>query len=369
MAFRVRPRTSFLLLALALFLLALALSWPRPPKEEAVRPQRLGALPEMGVVVAARDIEYCGYHTPCGPGSRTDTIFYLRLQGQEVKAVALPRDLYSPVVGGKINAAYGRGGAELLKRAVAEATGMVAERHLILTLGSVARVVDAVGGVEVYLERPMRYTDRAARLFIDFPAGRLHLNGEDAVKYMRFRHEALGDYARLDRIKGVLGQVLRKAQDPRTWPALTLALREAWRELDTDLSLEEVLGGLPAVRGLRLSLVTLPTREGPGTFLYVDEEARARVLAALFGASPSASLPEVPLRLRGERSLLLWAQVLLRRVGAEPSLEEAEVVRSAVYAKDLEAGAYFADLFHLPLLSPHGPVEGVVVELGQDLLH
>ncbi|MCH1927289.1 LCP family protein, partial [Shewanella sp. C31] len=113
---------------------------------EALRPERVGPLPEVAVVVAARDIDYCGYHTPCGPGSRTDTIFYVRLAGQEVRGLAVPRDLYSPLAGGKINAAYGRGGAELLKRAVEEATGLVVERHLILTLESVARVVDAVGG-------------------------------------------------------------------------------------------------------------------------------------------------------------------------------------------------------------------------------
>lgn len=333
-----------------------------------MRPKRAGALPELGVVVAARDIEYCGHHTPCGPGSRTDTIFYVRLLGQEVQALALPRDLYSPVVGGKINAAYGRGGAELLKKAVEEATGMVAERHLILTLESVARVVDAVGGVEVRLERPMRYTDRAAKLFIDFPAGRLHLSGEDAVKYMRFRMDALGDYARLDRIKGVLTQVLQRAQDPRTWPALTLALREAWRELDTDLSLEEVLAHLPGVRGLRLSLATLPTREGPGTFLYVDERMRAQVLAAFVGMAPPSSPPEVPVHLRGEKGLVLWGQALLAQEGVAVAVEEAEVAQSAVYAKDLEAGAYYADLFHLPLLLPHQPVPGVVVELGKDLL-
>lgn len=363
-----RPRLSFLLLALALFALGGVLSLPRPSKEEAVRPERVGTFPELGVVVAARDIEYCGYHTPCGPGSRTDTIFYLRLRGQGVQAVALPRDLYSPVVGGKINAAYGRGGAELLKRAVEEATGLVAERHLVLTLRSVARVVDAVGGVEVHLDRPMRYTDRAAQLFIDFPAGRLHLNGEDAVKYMRFRHDALGDYARLDRIKGVLTQVLKKAQDPRTWPALTRALRESWQELDTDLSLEEILAQLPSLRGLRLSLATLPTREGPGTFLYVDEGARQGFLAAFFGAALPASPPQVPVRLRGEVGLIRWGQALLAQEGVEAVLEEVEVVRSAVYTQDPVAGAYLADLFHLPLLSPHTPVAGVVVELGKDLL-
>jgi LCP family protein required for cell wall assembly len=363
-----RPRLSFLLLALALFALGVVLSLPRSPKEEDLRPRRLGPLPEVGVVVAARDVEYCGYHTPCGPGSRTDTIFYLRLVGGEVKGVAIPRDLYSPVAGGKINAAYGRGGAELLKRAVEEATGLVAERHLILTLESVARVVDAVGGVEVVLEKPMRYTDRAARLYIDFPAGRLHLSGEDAVKYMRFRHEALGDYARLDRIKEVMGQVLRKAQNPATWPALTLALQEVWRELDTDLSLEEVLPHLPALRGLRLSLATLPTREGPGTFLYVDEGAKRTFLAAFFGAATPAAPPKVEVRLKGLPELVAWAQTFLAKEGIQAEAEVAQVAKSGVYTKDPEAGAYFADLFHLPLLAPHGPVAGVVVELGRDLL-
>lgn len=363
-----RPRLSFLLLSLALFALGVVLSLPRSPKEEDLRPRRLGPLPELGVVVAARDIEYCGHHTPCGPGSRTDTIFYLRLLGGEVKGVAIPRDLYSPVAGGKINAAYGRGGAELLKRAVEEATGLLAERHLILTLESVARVIDAVGGVEVVLERPMRYTDTAAKLYIDFPAGRLHLSGEEAVKYMRFRHEALGDYARLDRIKEVMGQVLRRAQNPATWPALTLALKEVWQALDTDLTLEEVLPHLPALRGLRLSLATLPTREGPGTFLYVDEEAKRGFLAAFFGAATPATPPKVEVRLRGLPELLSWAQAFLAVEGIQAGAEVAEVAKSGVYTKDPEAGAYFADLFHLPLLAPHGPVPGVVVELGRDLL-
>ncbi|MFN4233138.1 MAG: LytR family transcriptional regulator, partial [Thermus sp.] len=78
-----RPRLSLLLLSLALFALGGVLSWPRPGEGEGVRPRRAGALPEMGVVVAGRDIEYCGHHTPCGPGSRTDTIFYVRLRGGE----------------------------------------------------------------------------------------------------------------------------------------------------------------------------------------------------------------------------------------------------------------------------------------------
>ncbi|TBH20785.1 LCP family protein [Thermus thermamylovorans] len=363
-----RLRPSLLLLSASLFALGGVLSLPRGEEEVRPRFQREGGLPEMALVVAGRDIDYCAPRTPCGPGSRTDTILYVRLRGQEARVLAIPRDLYSPLVGGRINAAYARGGAELLKRAVEEATGLVVERHAVITLESAARVVDAVGGVEVYLDRPMRYTDRAAGLYINFPAGRLHLSGEEAVKYMRFRHDLLGDYARLDRIKGVLAQVAQRAQDPRTWPALASALRAAWQELDTDLSLEEALGYLPAVRGVRLSLATLPTREGPGSLLSPDEAARGRFLAAFLGLSPPLSPPEVPVRLRGEGELLLWARAFLLQEGVEPLLEEAEVVRSAVYAQDPRAGAYYADLFHLPLLAPHRPVAGVVVELGRDLL-
>lgn len=35
----------------------------------------------MSLVVAARDTEYCGYHTACGPGKRTDTILYVHVRG------------------------------------------------------------------------------------------------------------------------------------------------------------------------------------------------------------------------------------------------------------------------------------------------
>lgn len=128
----------------------------------------------------------------------------------------------------------------------------------------------------------------------------------------------MGDYARLDRIKEVVGQVLKRAQDPRTWPALTLALREAWGELDTNLTLEELLAHLPAVRGLKLALATLPTREGPGTFLYVDEEARGRFLSAFFGVAAPSSPPRVAVRLRGEPELMAWARLLLAREGIRP---------------------------------------------------
>ena len=355
-----RPRPSFLLLGLALWALAYLL-WARPDLKGATQGEGVGLLPEMRLVVAARDINYCGYHTPCGPGSRTDTLLYVLVQGGRARLIAIPRDTYSEVASGRINAAYGRGGAGLLKKAVEEVLGLPVEHHLVLTLTGIARLVDAVGGVEVVLDQPMRYTDRAAGLYIDFPAGRLHLDGEDAVKYMRFRHDAFGDYTRLDRIKAVLGQVLGKAKDPRRWPALLMAAREVWKEVDTDLSLEALTPFLPHLKGISLEAATLPTLEDGG-YLRVDPRARSEFLARFLGESKPLYPPELPLTLRGSRRALERAEPFLRGIGLSFRLEEGEGV-PGVYTKDLEAGRYYADLFHLPLLSPHLPVEGVVVVL------
>jgi hypothetical protein len=76
----------------------------------------------------------------------------------------------------------------------------------------------------------------------------------------------------------------------------------------------------------------------------------------------------VEVRLKGLPELVAWAQTFLAKEGIQAEAEVAQVAKSGVYTKDPEAGAYFADLFHLPLLAPHVSVPGVVVELGQDLL-
>ncbi|RDI94516.1 LytR family transcriptional regulator [Meiothermus sp. QL-1] len=288
------PRLSFFSLGLALLLLAGVLAYgPRLPAGQ--QPLPLGgfvpAPGELSLVVAARDTEYCGHHTPCGPGRRTDTILYLRLRGGEAVLVAIPRDLLyqgpTPMghYSGRINAVYERAGAEGLRQAVEHLLGLPVQHHLVLTFEAVIKLVDAVDGIEVELPYPMRYTDRAAGLYIDFPAGRLHLNGKDAVKYMRFRRWEGSDLGRLDRIREVLQQVAHKAQSPRYWPRLPGMAAALWDSLETSLSLPEALALLPSLRGLSLKAATLPTRES-GPYLLPDTAAMPAFLAGMLGQYP-----------------------------------------------------------------------------------
>ncbi|MCS7194800.1 MAG: LCP family protein [Meiothermus sp.] len=395
------PRLSFLLLGLSLLLLAGALVYGSHPQaaQGGPGPAFSQELPkQLSLVVAARDTEYCGYHTPCGPGRRTDTIFYLRLQGAEATLVAIPRDLRyrgetpSGPFFGRINAVYERAGPEGLRWAVQDVLGVPVQHYLILTFEAVMRLVDAVDGVEVELPYPMRYTDRAAGLYIDFPAGRLHLDGKDAVKYMRFRRWEGADLGRIDRIKEVLQQVAQKAQSPRYWPRLPGVAASLWGSLETNLSLTQVLELLPGLRGVVLRSATLPTLE-EGPYLVPDPVAMPAFTSALLGYRTDAEAIArlVQAEALGLRVLLLdrsgvglgerFRQGFLELGLSPPEVRLAEpggrsqvLVQSGVSSSGRESSALMlakdlADLMHLPLqtrlrLEPAG--YSVVVVLGPD---
>jgi LCP family protein required for cell wall assembly len=365
-----RPRASLILLGLGFFGLAAAIRFAPTPGDLRYDGGgsgfRVGSEPEMNLVIAARDIEYCGYHTPCGAGERTDTIFYAAVRGSEVSLLAIPRDLYTPLTGGKINAAYARGKAQGLVDAVEEALGLPVDHYVILTLDVVKVLVDAVDGVDVVLKEPMKYTDRAAGLYIDFPAGPNHFNGADAVKYMRFRYGYGGDYSRLDRIKDLLSQVAEKLKQPRYWGRLPGLAKQLWGKLETDLDLREALAWLPYLRSVSLRSATLPTYED-GVFLRYDEEERNRFLNDFFSLNLDLLTGIAP---QGKVALLRPAALGdplegFRRLGLPlPEVAENPLgLGPGVYIRtgsgSLELARYYAELLHLPLftrynLSPSG---------------
>lgn len=374
-----RPRASLILLSLGFFGLAAAIHFAPTPGDLRYGGGgsgfRTGSELEMNLVIAARDIEYCGYHTPCGAGERTDTIFYAAVRGSEVSLLAIPRDLYTPLTGGKINGAYARGKAQGLVDAVEEALGLPVDHYIILTLDVVKVLVDAVDGVDVVLSEPMKYTDRAAGLYIDFPAGPNHLDGADAVKYMRFRYGYGSDYSRLDRIKDLLSQVAEKIKQPKYWGRLPGLANQVWSRLETDLSMQDALAWLPYLRGVSLRSATLPTYED-GTFLRFDEEERNRFLNdflslnldLLTGIAPQGKVAVlVPTAADSQNTRKNGSDPLegFRRLGlplpdvAENTLSFGPGVYIRTGSTSVEVARYYAELLHLPLftrynLSPSG---------------
>lgn len=139
----------------------------------------------------------------------------------EINLVAIPRDFYVSVVGfeeygiekGRINATFGYGeyffgagnGAEVLAENLAYNFGVEVDHQFVLHLAEVAQYIDAVGGVEVTLEKA------ASDAHNYFPAGVNQFDGERAVAFMRIR-EYDSDFRRIDRQTIVLKALLDKVR-------------------------------------------------------------------------------------------------------------------------------------------------------------
>jgi len=148
-------------------------------------------------------------------GRRADTMMLLHIPrgGGQPTLVSLPRDSYVPIPGrgrNKLNAAYAFGGPKLLARTVEEVTGIRLDHYMEVGFDGFAATVDAVGGVRICVDRPMK--DPMASLNI--PAGCQVLDSRKALGYVRTRAGGRGDLDRVERQRQFLGALIDKATSP-----------------------------------------------------------------------------------------------------------------------------------------------------------
>ena len=148
-------------------------------------------------------------------GKRTDTIFVLSVQGQKAAMLSFPRDLYvtrCDGTSGRINAAFTTAdGPSCLVQTVRQFSGIDITHYLEISFLGFRDIVDAVGGVNIYLEQPI--SDASAH--IDLPAGCNHLDGRDALGFVRVR-KIDDDLGRISRQQYFLRQLARAAASPST---------------------------------------------------------------------------------------------------------------------------------------------------------
>lgn len=140
------------------------------------------------------------------PSTRSDSIVILSIDPvtKNANLFSILRDTWVDIPGHKknrINDAYAVGGPELLAQTVEKFTGLPIQFYVSTDFRGFEKVVDAIGGVDIYVEKDMNY-----KLFEDngyydikLKKGMQHLNGNKALQYVRFRHDRLGDYTRTER--------------------------------------------------------------------------------------------------------------------------------------------------------------------------
>lgn len=186
-----------------------------------------------------------------GDSSRTDTIMVLRIDPGTARAAVLsfPRDLWVQIPGrgdGRINSAYTQNEPSLLAQTIYDNFGVTIDHYLQIDFCAFTRIVDAVGGVAVPFETPVR--DRNVGL--DITAAGCHtFSGDEALAYVRSRHlewidetgeahaDTSNDLGRIARQQDFLRRVLSRAGEVGLFdPAIARSLIEA---LQTDIVTEQ----------------------------------------------------------------------------------------------------------------------------------
>lgn len=166
----------------------------------------------------------------------TDTIIVASIQPsqQKVALLSVPRDLIVPLDGygwRKINAANALGeqkhpkrGAETTRDVLEGVLGIEIPYYVRVDFNGFAKIVDAVGGVDINVERSFTDTTYPTNNFgiqtVSFKAGAQTMDGKAALRFARSRHGTNGegnDFARSRRQQLVLTALKEKLADGKTY--------------------------------------------------------------------------------------------------------------------------------------------------------
>lgn len=240
----------------------------------------------------ADDVENAGVIFGDGvSGERTDTIAVMRVDGDQVSLLAIPRDLYVSIDGGgrnRINAAFAFGGPESLIRTVQAELAIPIDHYLEVDFAGFLGLVDALGGVTI--DFPYPAYDEASGLAIDV-AGPNELDSADALAYVRSRRyselidgrlvtDPTSDLGRVQRQQAFLAAVMAELGATRNPVVLLDALRAVADNVRVDdgLGLRTAAGLGLTLRGAEPTTATVPTtrfitESGADVLVLTDESA------------------------------------------------------------------------------------------------
>jgi LCP family protein required for cell wall assembly len=192
------------------------------------------------LILGTDDVEYAEH---------TDTLILLhwRPLPRRLSLLSVPRDtqVVLPKRGMlKINAVYAYGNAlnghayalAMTRSTLENLLGVKINYMIHVRYTSFIALVDAMGGVPLYVPKRMQYTDQAGGVNIDLAPGYQLLDGRQSLNYVRFRHDEDGDLGRMRRqqefVRAFALQLMGFTQLPRTVHAFYAFIHQMETDLD-----------------------------------------------------------------------------------------------------------------------------------------
>lgn len=179
---------------------------------------------------------------------RSDSLMIASLDPVTKKSYlfSILRDTYVDIPGqgsDRINAAIARGGPELAMKTVSNLMGIPIQYFVYTDFKGFIALVDALGGIDLEVEKDMYYTDSADdnQYDINLKKGYQHLDGNTALQYVRFRHDATSDFTRTERQRKFMQALAEKLQSTTSLLKLPSILSSIDPYIETNLNVNQMI--------------------------------------------------------------------------------------------------------------------------------
>ena len=208
-------------------------------------------------------------------GENTDALMIVHVDKEDKKIcmLSIPRDTRVTVNGKKckINSCYRKGGLELLFEKITDFTDIDINYYALIEPGTLADIVDCLGGVEYEVERDMKYTDPAQDLYINLKKGLQTLDGDKAEQYCRFRSYVMGDITRTQCQQKFFKALFEQKLNIKYATKINDIYSIISDKVKTNVSLKDIINNMSVLQ-LITSGDQIECYDAPGTYNDMEKE-------------------------------------------------------------------------------------------------
>jgi polyisoprenyl-teichoic acid--peptidoglycan teichoic acid transferase len=242
--------------------------------------------------------------------TRTDVMLLAHIDpGQGiVNVISLPRDtlVEIPCEGLKVcvtpdklahaHAYGGEKGPEVATKTVEKFLGIKVDGYARVDFDGFEKVIDTLGGVDILIDKNMDYDDPSANppLHIHFKASKQpqHLNGKDALRYVRYRNDGQGDIGRTDRTRKFMLALMETMKKNGTVAKLPSLITQMAPYVATNIDSGAAVTLAKAAKSVQPSAIQLKMVEGEpfitksGAWVWLADEKKLRALVSDYVTNP-----------------------------------------------------------------------------------
>ncbi len=200
-----------------------------------------------------------------------------------VNVLQIPRDTYIEIstYSGKINGLYAhyylsngyniKDGLRKFANTLEQSLCIKIHNIGHINLDGVVAIVDAIGGVDVNVPAAITYYDQTLKQNVTIPAGKQHLNGTQAERFVRHRSSYLqADIGRIDAQKAFVSAFIQKLKSSFNASTVSKFVDIAFKNVTTDVSLADAVFYAKQLLKVDMNEINLMSMVGRGAMSNPD---------------------------------------------------------------------------------------------------